>query len=90
MIRDHVIEKKDDELPKLIEENVGSDILYRNLKHHFTKYEIDESVYVEMILNIFTILHRETIVDWYKNIDVKRKIMNILDDYLYDVVKKDM
>jgi type I restriction enzyme R subunit len=87
MIRDHVIDKKDDELPVRIEEHQGSDVLYRNLKPLFAKHQIGESEYEEIVLDIFAILHRETIVDWYKNIDVKRKMMNILDDYLYDIVK---
>jgi type I restriction enzyme R subunit len=90
MIRDHVIEKKDDELPKLIEENVGSDVLYRNLKNLFAIHSLEEGVYIQIVLDIFAILHREAIVDWYKNIDVKRKMTNILDDYLYDVAKSEM
>lgn len=87
MIRDHVIDKKDEELPKLIEENKGSDVLYRNLRNLFAKHDLGEGVYVQVVLDIFTILHREAIVDWYKNIDVKRKMTNILDDYLYDVAR---
>ncbi len=87
MIRDHVIEKKDEELPNLIVENTGSDVLYRNLRNLFAKHDLDEDTYVQIILDIFTILHREAIVDWYKNIDVKRKMANILDDYLYDVAR---
>jgi type I restriction enzyme R subunit len=87
MIRDHVIDKKDEELPALIVENNGSDVLYRNLRSYFEKHEVDEDAYIEIVLDIFTILHREAIVDWNKNIDVKRKMTNILDDYLYDVAK---
>ena len=33
------------------------------------------------------ILKQETIVDWQKNVDVKRKIANVIDDYLYDKIK---
>lgn len=90
MIRDHVIEKKDEALPRWIEENKGSDVLYRNLRNLFEKHDLEEDVYVKIVLDIFTILHREAIVDWYKNIDVKRKMTNILDDYLYDVARWEM
>lgn len=90
MIRDHVIEKKDDDLPQSIQEKPGADVLYRNIKQLFSQHEIDEERYVQIVLDIFTLLHREAIVDWYKNIDVKRKMMNSIDDYLYDIVKKDM
>jgi type I restriction enzyme R subunit len=90
MIRDHVIEKKDDDLPELIQEKPGADVIYRNIKQLFSQHEIDEERYVQIVLDIFDLLHREAIVDWYKNIDVKRKMMNSIDDYLYDVVKNDM
>ena len=40
-------------------------------------------------MDIFKILKKEAIVDWHKNIDVKRRMMNTIDDYLYDVVKKE-
>jgi type I restriction enzyme R subunit len=40
-------------------------------------------------LGIFEIIKREAIVDWYKNADVKRKMINSIDDYLYDVVRKE-
>jgi predicted transcriptional regulator len=43
----------------------------------------------KLTLDIFGIVKAEAIVDWYKNLDVKRRIMNTLDDYLYDVVKKE-
>ena len=32
-------------------------------------------------------LKQGAIIDWQKNMDVKRKIRNTIDDYLYDVVK---
>ena len=44
-------------------------------------------VYISIVCDIFNILREEAIVDWYKNIDVKRKMTNVIDDYLYDVVK---
>ena len=47
----------------------------------------DEQVYVDIVLDILRIIKGEAIVDWHKNADVKRKMMNAIDDYLYDVVK---
>jgi type I restriction enzyme R subunit len=87
LIRDDVVNKKDDTLPKKIEDHKGSDIFYRNLKSQFETFDLPEDVYITIILDIFTIINNETIVDWYKNVDVKRKIRNSIDDYLYDVVK---
>ena len=58
------------------------------LRECFTSVDIEEDVYVDIILNIFAIIKSGAIVDWYKNLDVKRRIMSSIDDYLYDAVKK--
>ena len=89
LIEDDVVNKKDDSLPETIIAQKGSGIFYRNLKEVFKKPEISEDIYISIVLDIFNILKKETIVDWYKNIDVKRRMMNVIDDYLYDVVKKE-
>jgi type I restriction enzyme R subunit len=84
-VREDVISKKDAGLPLEIEHLKGSDVFYRNLRDSFKG--INEAVYVEIICGLFDILKKEAIVDWYKNIDVKRRMMNVVDDYIYDVVK---
>lgn len=87
LIRDDVVNKKDESIPENIEANKGSDVFYRNLRSQFDSLKLDEDLYVSIILDIFTIIKNEAIVDWYKNMDVKRKMRNTIDDYLYDVVK---
>lgn len=87
LISEDVLSKKDDDLPKEIKELRGSDVFYHNLEVSFKSLNIESGVYTSIVTDIFTILKKEAIIDWHKNIDVKRKMMNILDDYLYDVVK---
>ncbi len=87
LISDDVLSKKDIDLPKEIKEHFGSDVFYHNLQSSFKNLKINDDVYISIILDFFSILKKEAIIDWQKNMDVKRKIMNILDDYLYDVVK---
>jgi type I restriction enzyme R subunit len=82
-----LLSKEDDKIPDLIQAKKGSDIFYRNLKEIFLKHDIGEDLVVDIILDIFTILKTESIVDWYKNNEVKRVMRNKVDDYLYDVVK---
>ena len=89
LIGDDVVNKKDETLPEAVESVKGADVFYRNLRDDFTKFGIIENEFVAIVLDIFKIVKEETIVDWYKNIDVKRRIMNTIDDYLYDVVKKE-
>jgi len=87
IVEDAVVNKKDGSLPIDITKEKGSDIFYRNLKDSFEKFDISEENFISIALDIYSLIKKETIVDWYKNIDVKRRIMNSLDDYLYDVVK---
>lgn len=87
LIRDDVINKKDESLPEKIDSQKGADVFYRNLRTQFESLNLSEEVYISIILDIFTIIKNEAIVDWYKNMDVKRKMRNSIDDYLYDVVK---
>ncbi len=89
LIEDDVVNKKDSSLPPSIAAKSGSDIFYRNLRQYLPETDIPESEFIKIILDIFTLIESETIVDWYKNIDVKRRIKNTVDDYLYDVVKKE-
>ena len=71
----------------MIESQKGSDIFYRNLRGQFETLNLNEELYISIVLDIFTIIKNEAIVDWYKNMDVRRKMRNSIDDYLYDVVK---
>ncbi len=89
LIGDDVVSKKDDSLPTVVAAVKGSDVFYRNLRECFKGYNLSEDVYIPIVMDIFRIVKKEAIVDWYKNIDVKRRIMNTVDDYLYDVVKKE-
>jgi type I restriction enzyme, R subunit len=88
LIGDDVVNKKDESLPDAIESSRGSDIFYRNLREEFNKFDLPENEFISIVLDIFNIVKEEAIVDWYKNLDVKRRMMNKIDDYLYDVVKK--
>ncbi|CAH1903561.1 Type I restriction-modification system, restriction subunit R [Candidatus Nitrotoga sp. HW29] len=89
LIGEDVVNKKDDTLPDAVEAVKGSDVFYRNLREDFKKFGIAEDEFIAITLDIFGIVKDKAIVDWYKNLDVKRRMMNSLDDYLYDVVQKE-
>ena len=86
-ISNNVIEKKDESVPARIKEKKGADIFYRNLHFTFQQHKLSNSDFERIILDIYSILHQESIVDWYKNAEVKRVMRNKIDDYVYDVVK---
>ena len=89
LISQEVLEKKDQNIPVAIKKQPGSDIFYRNLKKTFSQYKLSDDEIIKIILDIFKILKQESIIDWQMNIENKRVMINILDDYLYDVVKKE-
>jgi type I restriction enzyme R subunit len=84
LIEDQVLNKKDDALPEEISKISGADIFYRNLKDNLEEFDLDDKKYLSLVLDIFAILKKEAIVDWYRNSEVKRIIGNRLDDYIYD------
>ena len=88
LVSTSVINKEDESLPIQVESQKGSDVFYRNLRGQFKHLNVSEDIYISIILDIFSLIKKEAIVDWYKNNDVKRKIRNSIDDYLYDVVKE--
>lgn len=89
LIEDDVVNKKDAEMPEEISSRKGADVFYRNIREHFDGIVLPEEEYLSIVLDIYQHIRREAIVDWYKNADVKRRMMSALDDYLYDVVVKE-
>ena len=86
-IKEQVVNKEDEAIPEAIKDKEGADIFYRNLRVVIAQYSVDEDTIIKIIIDIFDILRKEAIVDWYKNSEIKRIIHNKIDDYLYDEVK---
>jgi type I restriction enzyme R subunit len=88
LIENDVVNRKDESLPDSIAAVKGSDVFYRNLREPFKKFNVSDDDFIGIVLDVFSIIKHEAIVDWNKNIVVKRQIRNTIDDYLYDIVKK--
>ncbi|MDH3324324.1 MAG: HsdR family type I site-specific deoxyribonuclease [Candidatus Peregrinibacteria bacterium] len=89
-IQQQVVNKEDDLLPEVLKDSKGADIFYRNLKGKFKSLGVSDEILCKIILDIFSILKKETIIDWHHQTDTQRIIKNKLDDYLYDEVKMKM
>jgi type I restriction enzyme R subunit len=85
-----MINKEDDQLPEVLQNAKGADIFYRNLKDRFVALGLSDEQVCKVILDVFEILKKETIIDWHKQSDTQRIIKNKIDDYLYDEVKLNM
>jgi type I restriction enzyme R subunit len=88
LLRDEVLDKHEIGLPERIASRSGADIFYRNLKETLSSVGLAEEAVVDFTVGIMDTLDQETIVDWYKNPEVRRKIASKLDDYLYDSLKE--
>ncbi|MBU4511573.1 HsdR family type I site-specific deoxyribonuclease [bacterium] len=86
LINDEVNNKQDSAIPEKIKRKKGADIFYRNLRDEFAVHNVDDEKFQEIILDMFAVLKKEAIVDWYRNSEVKRVIYNELDDYIYDEI----
>ena len=82
-----VTNKKDDTMPDEIKSQRGCDVFFRNLKGVIDSTAISDNQFKHMVLDLFAIIKKETIIDWHKSPEVKRKIRSSIDDYLYDVIK---
>lgn len=92
LIQEDILHKEDKLLPNRLKGHKKEAIFYRNLKEEFKNYQMSDEAFIKIVVDIATIIQQEAIVDWYKNIDVRRRIMNKIDDYLYDevVIKQDV
>ncbi len=88
--REKMVNKEDDQLPEILQNAKGADIFYRNLKDRFVALGLNDEQVCKIILDVFGILKKETIIDWHKQSDTQRIIKNKIDDYLYDEVKLNM
>lgn len=84
-----VTERRDESVPETFQDKPAAAVFYRNLRETFAAHEVSESVVQECILDMYELIEREAIVDWYRNSEVKRVIANKLDDFLYDVVREE-
>ncbi|MEA3249640.1 MAG: HsdR family type I site-specific deoxyribonuclease, partial [Patescibacteria group bacterium] len=87
LIKDKVINKKDDGVPVGLRDSEGLGIFYRNIGPELAERGLDEKAVEETVRGLFEVLEAEVIVDWYRNMEVRRVIRGKLDDYLYDVVQ---
>ncbi len=87
---EQVINKEDEYLPEMLKPHKEAGVFYRNLKDKLYSIGLDDHRICKVILDIWNILKKETIIDWHRQPDKQRVIKNILDDYLYDEIKINM
>ena len=87
LLSDEMLSGKDSSLPEAIARQKGADVFFRNLRDDLMDSGLSNEELEQVILQLIEILRKEAIVDWYKNLEVKRRMRNMIDDYFYDIVK---
>ena len=89
-IRKAIVNHQDEEIPVAIAEdkNVVAywGLIKPFLEAHIEDAETLEQVSLDAALAITDIIGQNAIVDWINNEEVKKDLMNAIDDYLYDVI----
>lgn len=90
-IMNSVINKKDDEMPKELENNENAQAFYRQSKEilkSISKKKELRKVPVELGLSIEQIIKSNIIVDWKMKLDVINKMKQEIDDMIYEMQDK--
>lgn len=80
---------KKDIADEIMPEDEFSQIIYRNLKTYFEKFNLNATDYSEIISDLVDNFKSFLIVDWTRNKETQRIIKNQLDDYIYlEIIQK--
>lgn len=85
LIDEEVEQKKDSDLPEIIQSVKGADIMHRNIKDLL--YELKESEYDQAVVGLTNIVNKNATVDWWRTYEAKRQMRSRLDDYLYEKLR---
>ena len=89
-VRQAILTHQDREVPSAISEDKNAlaywGLIKPYLEAHISESETLEKISVDAALAITDIIQKNLIVDWVNNEEIKKDMMNAIDDYLYDVV----
>ena len=84
-----VSDYEDNDIPASIKERKEYHPFFRNLQSKLKLHSISSELLCKMVMAIHDFIEGSKIVDWDRNIEVERKVRMEIEDYLFDVIKKD-
>jgi len=84
-----VSEYEDSDIPASIKERKEYHPFFRNLQSKLKAHSVPSDLLCEMVKAMYDLIKRSKIVDWDHNIEVERRVRIEIEDYLFDVVKKE-
>lgn len=85
----HVDDYEDGDIPVTLKESKRHHPYLRGLRSELGAAALTETQLCEAAQTMVKIVDAHKIVDWHKNVEVKRRISNELEDYIFDVLKDD-
>ena len=87
-LQDEALTRTGDTLPSILEGKQEAKAFFGILKRVLEKEnnlnENNINKLANMSINIFQIIEKHRIVDWFKNMDIQNRIKNEIEDYLYE------
>lgn len=85
IVADEAEKRQDNNLPEVITNKRGADVLYRNARQVLGVD--DEMLYQQIIVDITEAAHQAATVDWWRSYESRRQMREKIDDYIYDEIK---
>ncbi|MCL4417997.1 MAG: DUF3387 domain-containing protein, partial [Actinobacteria bacterium] len=89
-IMDSVRERKDSDIPKILNGNDVAKAFYGVVYESVNKRNNDKSISAKIAIIIDEIIQRNKVVDWHLKKDVQNKMLNEIEDYLADKTNLDL
>lgn len=85
IVADEAEKRQDNNLPEVITNKRGADVLYRNARQILGVD--DEMLYRQIIVDMTEVAHQAATVDWWRSYELRRQMRERIDDYIYDEIK---
>jgi type I restriction enzyme R subunit len=87
-LRNSVKEKKRDHLPELIRANEHASAIYENIYPFIQNNLLSDDFVAQASLVFLGLFEKYRKVDFWSDLDAQKQVKNAIDDYYYDILKK--
>ena len=77
-----------DDIPEQIKNSKQYHPFFRNLNSELKDHAIQPERLCEIVKAIHALIDQNKIIDWHRNIEVKRRVRMEMEDYFFDIAKK--
>lgn len=82
-----VEEYEDSDIPDYIKGSKKYHPFYRGTVKLLSGFAVSPELHCSIVADLYSVIGRNRIVDWERNIEVRRKVRREMEDYLFDQVK---